>query len=524
MGLAQLPLHWSWLVDPTGSLIANPFLGGHVWAADVVGDALWHGHWPGRTLEAGFPLMREARFTTWAVLLVAGLLRPLLSPLVTVPLATLLGPALGAWTFVGLMRRLSPSASSTGLLVGGVLFGLAPVTLGAALSGQVENSQTWVLSGLLWATAWAWAGGAGRALWLAPIWAFGAGTGPYLGMLAAFALPWLWWALPAEQRRAGAVISGGIAAGLGLLLVRRWLALPDFDPDLHLFRPAYEGVGFPPLDRDPPPAAPLDALLLGRTHAQVKALVVHQPYLGLVLLGVGLLFGKERRRYGALAVVGVLLSIGPEPRWGADRLSLLGHEIPGPAVIARWLSLPIAHGGQYYRAVLLAHLGLAGMVAGARPSFAGLGLLGVADALRAVALVGIPWPVMALPTGAWERWAADPEPGAILHLPMKSPGLVPNQPVRLAGHAVHHRPVSDTPRGQVEAPGDPLVAQAWSCLNRGAGCAPPGLAELGGAGFRYAVVDLPEGPERMNLMSRLRRAWGQEEGEVEGLSWWICVP
>ena len=103
---------------------------------------------------------------------------------------------------------------------------------------------------------------------------------------------------------------------------------------------------------------------------------------------------------------------------------------------------------------------------------------------------------------------------------MASPALTPCHPVRLAGRTRHHRDVSDTPRGQVEAPSDPVLAEAWRCSRRGEGCALPSLEELGALGFRYVVLDLPDGAERQQLAARMERRWGPPAGEAEGLAWW----
>ncbi|RME29366.1 MAG: hypothetical protein D6798_00225, partial [Deltaproteobacteria bacterium] len=171
--LLAFPLYFDWVREPANTLLANPFTGGQAWAADVVSDALWAGQWPDPTDQAGFPLVRTARFLAWPVLLAATLLRPLLSANAVVHLASWLGPVLGGVALVRLLRALVPDARPLGLAVGGLLFSLSPVTLGAALSGQVENTQLWVLPALLLLTwraperpaTWplvplAWAGGA----------------------------------------------------------------------------------------------------------------------------------------------------------------------------------------------------------------------------------------------------------------------------------------------------------------------------------------------------------------------------
>ncbi len=527
---AQVPLAWTWLQQPGERLLDNPFTGGHVWAAEVVSASLWRGEWPDPTDQAGFPQPREARFLGWAFLLVGALLRPLLSPHLVVHLAHFLGPALGGMALVLLARRLRPQAEAGPLVLGGLLFALSPVTLGAALSGQVENAQTWILPLLLLLGLQA----ASRPGWLLLVpaaWGLAALTSPYLAMLAAFVAP-----LASLQARRDGASWGRAAAPLllvvsTLLAVQAWLDPGTFSPEAVLYRPSHGGGDWPPIWARPLPVASLDALLFGRAEIQIKANVLHQPYLGAVLVLAALLLGAQRRRFLPLVLVGVGLALGPRLAWQGEPLLLGGHEVPLPAQLARWLSLPIAHGGQYYRAVVLAHLGLALMITAGRVGGRWRGLvlalslvLGPLDALRSVDAPGLPWPTLELPREAWERWAADPAPGAVLHLPLESPRLLPNHPLRLAGIAVHGRALSDMPRAWTEPSTDPLMGRAWRSSHVRPTEPPPTLEELGEAGFRYAVVDLPAIPERRSLMARLEQAWGRPDGEAAGLSWWRIGP
>ena len=109
-------------------------------------------------------------------------------------------------------------------------------------------------------------------------------------------------------------------------------------------------------------------------------------------------------------------------------------------------------------------------------------------------------------------------------MPAFSPALTPNRPVRLAGGAVHGRPLTDMPRAEFVLSDDPSVQTLDRCTRRGQGCPPPSLAALGDAGFRYAVLDLPEGAERSRLAPRLEQTWGSPAGAADGLVWWVCPP
>ncbi|NOY27273.1 MAG: hypothetical protein GXP62_15505, partial [Oligoflexia bacterium] len=528
--LAMLPAWWGWLSQPSARLLDNPFTGGHVWAADVVSDALWGGHWPDPTDQAGFPGVRSARYVGLSFLAAAALLRPLLTGNAVVHLAGWVGPALGGAGLVLLVRRLAPGGRPALQVAGGLLFALSPVTLGAALSGQVENTQTFVLTGLLLLT---WHAVSSRAaLAFVPLaWLAGALTSPYLALFAAFLAPWVAWRALREGASRLKAASSLVLAAVGLLVARAWLDVGSFLPESVLYRPSYSTGAWPPLWVRPLPVAGLDTLLFGVTEPQVKATVIHQPYLGLALLFGALLLGGRRRTFALPVALGVLLALGPRLAFGGAPVTVFGHELLLPALLVRWLHLPLAYGGQYYRAIVLAHLGLCAMIAaGTRPGrrvLAGallLSLLGCADALRCVSSFGLPWPTVELPLKAWTELAQDPVPGGVLNLPMQSTQLRPNHPVRLAGHAFHRRALSDMPRAWTEPPADPLMARVWGASLVTPTTTLPALSELCERGFRFVVLDLPAIPERRSLLLRLQGAWGRADGADDGLLWWASAP
>ena len=517
--LAQVPLHAGWLPDPAGRTLANPFHGTHAWAVDVVSDALRDGMWPDPTDRAGFPEFHRARFVGWAVLLAGALLAPWLGAVAVVNLGAWLGPALGAAAMAAFARALTPRASSSGLVLSGVAYGLAPVGLGAALSGQVENAQTWVLP-LLLLTIVRSAGRWPLVPLVAVLWLLGALTSPYLAMAAAAAAVWLGLHIGWRQS-----IPGAIGAVVGIGLAAAWLDAGAYDPSTDIFKPAYQPVGWPDPWGDPPSVTDLKTLFTGLAPLQTRAMVLHQGYLGIIAALAAVLLGRERRRWIAPVILGVLLAIGPELGLDAAPVTVAERRLAMPAMAARWLDLPFAHGGQYYRFMAIAWLGWAGMLAGVRVrpwvSF-GVGALIAADAVRSVATPGLPWPTTALPMTAWQAWAADPVPGGVAHVPAFSPALVPNRPIRLAGGAVHGRPISDMPRAEFVLTDDPTLQTLDRCTRRGEGCAPPALAQLGAAGFRQVVLDLEEGAEQMKLEPRLVAAWGAPSGSADGLVWWTC--
>ena len=461
--LAQLPLHWGWLSDPSGTTLANPFHGVHAWAVSVVTDALQAGGWPDPTREAGFPVEHRARFVGWAFLAAGVGLSPLLDGVTVLNLAAWLGPALGGAAFVFFAHSLVRESQRPGLLAGGIVYGMAPVTLGAAASGQVENAQSWVLPVLLWALhRWRTQPHCWPLLLL--LWAFGAGTSPYLGLFAGLAAPLMLW-----RARSRATL-GALGAAAGGLLLARWAIQPGrFEPDRDVFRPNYGYDGWPELWSSPLPVADLDTLLWGAVETQVRTLVVHQPYLGCAALAAALAFGVHRKRWLALFGLGLGLALGPVLAWKGAPLTVGGAALALPATVLRWIDFPLAHGGQYYRAAILCSLGLAGMLVASRSRWVVLlAVLAAADAVRSFGGVGLPLPTIGLPTQAWQQWAADPEPGAVVHVPLQSEHLQPNHPVRLAGRVVHGRALVAMPRSDTQPPRQQALRILDACTRRGA--------------------------------------------------------
>ncbi|HJN74490.1 MAG TPA: hypothetical protein QGF58_11205 [Myxococcota bacterium] len=510
----QLPLHAGWLVDPAGRTIANAFHGVHIWSTDVISQAFWSLEWPSPTSEAGFPEERAPAFMGWAYHLVLTPLTPLVSVTALINLAAWVGPALGAAAFVVLAWQLFEEPSPLGVFVGAVLYALSPTELAMALSGQVEKAQSYVLPLCLAVVLWASRGPLWRVAVVLPIWLLGACTSPYLAMFAALSLPWLLWLRRAEWKR---FVAASALVPVALLLARAYLdpvGAGELDP---IFTPAYNPDGFPPLFGHPMPIADLDTLLWGAPEQQVDSVLLHNPYLGAVWLVGALVLGGKRRLWIYPLALGVLVAMGPVLAFAGEPV----YDIPLPAVVFQWLDLSLAHGGHYYRGLVVAHLALAGMLAVSRSRWLWLVLvLGAADAIRSVASYGLPWPTMELPVAEWRAWERYETEGAVLHMPLSGPKLLPNNPIRLAGHEVHGRPVRDLPQMN-SRPQDPDLDAFVECIERYEGrCEGDEVQRLRGAGFAIVALDTPDDATKRKLLPALERVLGEPTGGSSELLWW----
>lgn len=512
--LVQIPLHAGWMVDPSGRTLANAFHGVHIWSTDVIAQAIWSGEWVSPTSEAGFPEERAPAFMGWAYHLLFLPLAPVVSVTALINVAAWVGPALGAAAMVFLAYQLLEKPSQLGVFVGSVLYALSPTELAMALSGQVEKAQSYVLPLLLASVLWASRGPIWRVAIVLPVWVLGACTSPYLAMFAALLLPWLLWLRRAEWKR---FLVASALVPVALVLARAYLDPAgggEVDP---IFTPAYNPDGFPPLFGTPMPVADLDTLLWGAPEQQIDSVLLHNPYLGLVWAIAAFALCLRRRDWAYPLALGVFVAMGPVLAYDARPV----YDIPLPAVVFQWLDLSLAHGGHYYRGLVVAHLALAGMLAMSRSKWLWLVLvLGAADAMRSVSSYGVPWPTMELPVAewsAWERWETE---GAVLHLPLSGPKLLPNNPIRLAGHDVHGRPVRDLPQMNPR-PEDADLDAFVECIERHKGrCEGDEVERLRAAGFAIVALDTPDEATKRKLLPALERVLGEPTGGSSAVLWW----
>ncbi len=263
--------------------------------------------------------------------------------------------ALAAWL---LGSRVSGSGWAGWLA--GLAFGLSPFLLGQALGGESETAAAWPLVLAIWALERA----ADDRRWQAGLLAGALGAltaiaSWYYG--AFFALYAVVWALLRRRARVASVALGsfvGLVAGPALVYGGMLGASDNLfqGPSLATYI-AQHPATLAGMVGDPAGWLGFFPGLLERAgHPRTM-------YLGtvtLLLAGAGAVLPGSRRRlwWAGLALVALLLSLGPVLHFGGQPVTVAGHALPGPLAVIAWLPLVglmrIPH-----RLTLLAALGLA---------------------------------------------------------------------------------------------------------------------------------------------------------------------
>jgi hypothetical protein len=485
--------------------------------------------WSIRTDRVGFPETWEVRFIAWAPALAAAMLRPFLGPVAAYNVVVLLSPVTAVIAGHALLRRWAPPWTAA---AGALAWALSPYLVGALASGQTCKAQIWVLPAVLAAFA-ATLDARGRALLprvlvLAGVTVAAAFTEASYALLLPFALGVL----------AIAEVLAGPDRGRRVLLAILGLAVVALAlvPAQHYYDPVTTNVGaqaFHPAFR---PATDADRLLSvmtwesafgGVVRAPIDAhTAVHVTYLTLPLVAAALLLGGWGRggRVGlAWALTGGVLAAGELLVRGGQvvHAGAVVYALPD-ALLAR-VGYPLAKSGMYYRAVVLAGLGLAAAVTGGAarlgPRRGGVlawvvAALVVGDGLHATRAL---WPRVVQPIpglAAYTAIATDPGPGAVLDLPFSGGDYVGQSQVR--GAAITGRRTTGMPRGMRlgELPHlDRLVRRLDAAL-----AAPDPADRLRALGFAYVVYQpLPAdaGPDRATLVAAL----GPPQ-VADGVWWW----
>ncbi len=455
-------LTWPVALDPAGALVGHPGddVWNHVWGYQYVADALARGELPLRTELLSWPNGGALWFIDTAQ---AAILAPVtwtLGAAVAYNLAMILGLA-GSALAAGLLAR-QVTGSAGAALLAGVVYGASPHLLGQAWNGISETVAAWGLPLALLATL---------ALLERP----GPRAAVGLGLAGAAAALVSWYGGLFAALGAGAlVLTRGLRDPRGLGRLLPWLALAGgvalalCAPALLAFRATLE-AGDALVTRDPDfVRASLmhhnltDALAYvrpGKTpspdlHALFGEDLIIVVYVGLVALGAAAV-GVARARRGEaapwLTLLGLsfVLSLGPYLYVGGGWPTVDGRKIPLP-FLPLFDALPllgrVSHPFRFATCVSLAVgvLGALGVARATRPSLhAPIALaLGAAFLLevRLGSPAGLPVPSSRAELPAICRTLAeDPEPGAVLDLPLSLPNL--ERAVYLWHQTCHGRPV-----------------------------------------------------------------------------------
>ena len=343
--------------------VHTAFADSHVWVFDRLARGLT-GELSLADCMAGFPTEQTMRAIGWAPGLVAMLLRPLLGALGAANAVQLLSLPASALAATLLVRRTTEVDPVVAALLGAA-YGLCPTLLGTFATGEISNTQAWILPALLLALH-AVRHGSWPAL----------GAVLAVGLISPFTSPYYALALPFVG---GAYLLGGLwsapersrsLAALAVLAVSLLPAWPYYGGDAaggraSLFRPA-RAQSMVPVDLPhPAPVAQPETLLWHTAPAPGSDVeTLHVTALGVALLLLALpAIWRARRTTGwalglGLLVGGVLAALGPVLYAGGQLRGLGSTALPLPVTVLEALGWPTKQGGLYFRYAVIAELGL----------------------------------------------------------------------------------------------------------------------------------------------------------------------
>ncbi len=459
---------WPVALSPTGQLVGHPGndTWNHVWGYRWVADELAGGEWPGQTDMLAFPDGGTLYFidTTQAVLSVP--LQWVVGPAMAYNMAVLFGLALAAFGSWLLARRVTGDSIAAGLAM--VIYGCSPHLLGQAYNGISETVCAGWLPIALWALVrfldkpdWSRAGVLGVLMAMCML------TSWYYGLFAVIATavllswralrqPWIQpWVKSMIRLTAAAFLGGALVAPL-LIMFSSSLDAPDAivtrDPEFVeaslLYHNITDIVAFFRPGKTPSP----DLLAM---YGEELVIIIYLGWVGLLLGAAAMLLTRRHRELGPWIWIGLIFfvfSLGPYLNVDGKMLEIDGRRVPLP-FLPLFDALPlfsrISHPFRFVVGVSLSLsiIGAAGLRhllrnVGSRGRLATVGLLccvGLVEfSFASPASLPVPTSDASIPE-AYEEIARDPEPGAVLDLPMAVPNL--ERAVYVWYQSVHRRPV-----------------------------------------------------------------------------------
>ena len=451
LALAVL-LTWPVVLFPTKLLLGHPGndTWNHVWGYWWVSEAFIQGEWPAWTDLLSYPDGGTLYFIDTVQALLVTPIYMLVGPAMAFNMVIIFGFALSAWGSWLLAYKLTGDAVSSGITM--VIYGASPHLLGQAYNGISETMCAGWLPIALWSflhfldrPTWRRAVGLGSAVAITML------TSWYYGLFAVFAIavvliwravyqPWIQPWVRSLFRLTGATVVGLLLVGPALRLFQGSLDAPDAlvtrDPEFVAASLLYHNITDIVAFFEPTKVPSPDLLTM---YGEELVIVIYLGWVGIFLVGYALLATRRHREFGPwlwLGLVFFIFSLGPYLNVNGGMFEIDGRRVPLP-FLPLFDALPlfsrISHPFRFVVGVSLAVSVLAAH--GLRHMTRHTGMrarLGLVIALSVLALAEfrygspatLPVPVSdaAIPM-AYTEMAADPEPGAVLDLPMAVPNL-----------------------------------------------------------------------------------------------------
>lgn len=454
--LWPLPIHLGQWHSPSA------FGDSHIWVFEHSAHRLMAGDIAETTCAAGYPMPRHMRTIAWVPGLLAMLWMPIGGPIVSTQLLQMLSLPLSGVVAGILIRRWTQCSPwvAQGL---GLVYALIPTHLAHLASGEISNTQAWLLP--LWLLAMSQPRSTIHVGVASGLTAFVAGlTSPY----TALALPLIgafWVAGIALERprthilqRTQTKLVGWLCSGIALLPAYFYYVQDRAGGGESIFQPARRAIQSPGPLPHPSPVATLEDLAWSSGGVSGSPYEpVHGVYLGIGLLGFAIwsvrhLNAQEKRAGLALLAGGILLALGPAFTLNGQVIAISDQLIPLPVAALEAIGYPTQIGGLYYRYAIIAALGACILVAqrlSRHPlSMRWVGLLIAFQITDGIRGTHTEWPRQARPIAGYQALQAlKGTDGAVLEIPIQGPTDAWFGQSALLRAVIHGRPTSALPRG-----------------------------------------------------------------------------